>query len=143
MACDTLSVIGISYATNPQTVANWNKEFRQNEFFHHPNPLIARGKKAKPPLFDLFPDVSEKITTYCNKNMAHLSIDAVHEHITTNIIPNLQTKPPHDDLGRQLINSFIQKPPCVITVWRWMKYLNYSYIQVKKTYYTDGHESEE
>ena len=107
----TLDVTGVNYATNPQTVTNWNIEFRQRELFHHPNPFIARGKKSQPPLFDLFPEVKEQIHLYCSKNMDHLTIDSVHEHITNTIIPNLQTEPSHHDLGSQLIPSFIEKPP--------------------------------
>ena len=83
MACDTLSVIGVNYATNPQTIANWNMEFRNTEQFHHPNPSIASGKKSEPPLFELFPEVIDLIKSYCSKNMDHLTVELVHNHITT------------------------------------------------------------
>ena len=41
MACDTLCIIGVNYASNPQTIANWNKEFRKKEVFHHPIPYSS------------------------------------------------------------------------------------------------------
>ena len=41
-ACDYLQVQGEEIS--PRTIARWNIEFRQNNLFNHPNPIIASGK---------------------------------------------------------------------------------------------------
>jgi hypothetical protein len=43
-----LNDIGFNTTINPNTVMNWNIDFRKEEKFHHPNFYVANNIKPKP-----------------------------------------------------------------------------------------------
>ena len=64
-ACERLNAMGITLATNPRVVEQYNRLFRSNEMFLHPNASVRLGKKPAPPLLSAFPELKEKISSFC------------------------------------------------------------------------------
>ena len=60
-----------------QTISKWNRIFRINELFPHPNISIEMGKSYMPPFFEDFPEAKMKIRRWSNQNLGHLSCENV------------------------------------------------------------------
>jgi hypothetical protein len=97
------------------------------------------------------PELKKDISTYClSKNLSTLSLESVHDHVTTKIIPvynklwekeegQVNVKTTVDDYleSNQLVNlSFLT------TIWRWISLIGFAYSGRKKSYYVDEHEHE-
>ena len=92
IASNDLKVIGYKLGTNPNTIAVWNKEFRVNGLFNHPNPHISLGKVPIPECFNIFPEAKDMMLAHFKKNMADLTIDRLHSYVCSTLIPELQSK---------------------------------------------------
>ena len=106
--------LGYTLGSNPCTIVTWNIEFRAMELFNHPNQHITRGKNLEPIFFNIFPEAKDKITQYCLKNMADLTVDAVQCYISTTMIPSLQDngmKTTTNTYGNHMLTSLVTKYP--------------------------------
>jgi hypothetical protein len=149
-SCTLLNPVGITQATSGKVLMLWNRVLRTSDCFPHPNPVVASGKKPGPPILVKYPELKNDISRYCLSNLSTLSLELVHEHVTTKMIPvyyelwkaeegqvNVKTK--IDDFleSNQLVNLSLT------TIWRWMSYIGFAYSGRKKSYYVDGHERED
>ncbi|KAI2492861.1 hypothetical protein MHU86_21674 [Fragilaria crotonensis] len=88
-ACKRLNSLGMNQATFYKTIAEWNGVFRSLEGFPHPNPYVQCGKRPLPRVLEIFPTAKEQIVAYAVKNLATLTIEAVHDFIVSTVIPRL------------------------------------------------------
>jgi len=135
--CEKVSetMCDMGYEVCDKSIRLWNMEFRVNNLFNHPNPIISSGKTLTPPLFDLFPEVKDSILTYCLQNISDLNVTRVHNYIVDNLLPNLQKTTMHETVcneAQHFLESLTTNPPNPTTIWRWMKFLNFNYDTVKK-----------
>ena len=166
-ACTSLNNLGLTQATSYKTVANWNILFRSLENFPHPNPYVQCGKWPMPKLFEAFPSAKDDIASFAVRKLATLTIEEVHEFISTLLIPklmiewkkdnannlccddvvetrNLDNGASADDTSMQLfLNAHGLKTLSMHTVWRWMHLLGFKHDSRKKSFYVDGHERDD
>jgi len=86
-ACKHINVVGIEQMVDCNVITQWNKAFRQHEYFPHPNLLLALGKVQEPPIFEMYLDLKDLIWTYCLTNVVNLTIEKVQEFIQSIAIP--------------------------------------------------------
>ena len=120
--------------TSAQVVMRWNRSFRKNRVFPHPNRYVALGKRPLPPALEESEELVSKIRIFCRENLQGLSIDKLWDHINK-ILPDI------DGDSSAAIRAYKEKPPSHTTVGRWMKALGFVYGIRKKTYYVDNHEN--
>jgi hypothetical protein len=144
-----LNPVGIIQATQHHRVQIWNRIFRISETFPHPNPFAQLGKKPEPQLFQVYPELKEKIELFCKTNLATLTIETLFDHVHSTLIPEIHTifkrelpqgTPNECYTLEHFFHCFNLKSLSLTTVGRWMHYLGYQYDRVKKTFYVDGHE---
>ena len=119
---------------NPEILMRWNRSFRKQKIFPHPNRYAAIGKRQLPPALDDCPEFVNKIHLFCRENLNTLTVELLHEHIK-NILPDIE------DTSCPAVERFKENPPSRATVDRWMNALEYTYGVRKKTYYVDNHEN--
>jgi hypothetical protein len=149
-ACNELNRLGMMQATSYKTVAAWNMTYRQGEGFAHPNPYVNCGKRPLPQLLEVFPDAKDQIVSYAIKNLAKLTIEAVHDFIVSKVIPRLITVwqsdisvgdfttidtartvvtgddvVNNDDCVRLFLNAHRLDSLSLTTAWRWMRLLGF------------------
>ena len=168
--CDELNALGMTQATCSKTIAIWNKTYRQFEGFPHPNPYVRCGKRPLPRLLEVFPDANKaQIISFAVKNLAKLTIEAVHDFILSNVIPRLiktwkqediavstgapsqnDTASIEEDMNNGTCNamcSFLKAHGLhsfsLSTAYKWMTLLGFRHDSRKKSFYVDGHERED
>jgi len=59
------------------TIMEWNRHFRRDGKFPHPDPYFANGirPKLKPALFEFFPQAAIDITDFIIKHQDHFTVD--------------------------------------------------------------------
>ena len=123
-AVDELNNDGFEAAANFQVVAKWNRVFRVNEKFPHPNPNVRMGKKPKPMLFEVFPNLEARVHEFVIKNLSHLSVEMVSETLIKVLIPNLMKELVDDNetgtVAYDLLTEYVTHPPTYNMVLRWM-----------------------
>jgi hypothetical protein len=152
-ATTILNALGIDIATDGRTVANYNRIFRTNEVFLHPNIAARAGKKPLPPLLDAYPIAKEMLQMYTKTNLLGLTVDMVFEHVQQHILPRtyavwlseqVSEQASSDNKDNHSYQSFLQAHRLLKftpqTALNWMKRLGMRYDTNKKTYYVDGHE---
>ena len=55
---------GLKVTTNYRVVSKWNVVFRLHDKFPHPNPEMRMGKKSKPVLFEVFPNLEARVQDF-------------------------------------------------------------------------------
>ena len=113
-----LNPIGLTYATNFETVMRWNRQFCDTEKFPHPNPNISNGKPMESLLFELYPEVKNGMMEYCNTNLADLTAERVHSKMVDEILPNVEDDNPRH---QGIITKFNVRPASITTIFRRMK----------------------
>jgi hypothetical protein len=164
-ACNNNNKMGIeAAATHAETVADWNILLRGNrEHFPLPNSKIQRQKKPLPYLLEYF---QEEITLpwieYCTENLADLTVELAQNELLTKIIPNAIAQKPSDISGVDddgvdneggsndenntsqihdcILQYYTDFPISILTTWRWLRCLGFSYDFRKKSFFVDGHE---
>ena len=148
-ATTILNGLGIDVATIADTVANYNRIFRTNEVFLHPNIAARAGKKPLPPLLDAYPKAKEMLQMYTKTNLLGLTVDMVFEYVQQHVLPRtyalwLSEQPSSDHKDDHSYQSFLKAHRLLKftpqTALNWMKRLGMRYDTNKKTYYVDGHE---
>ena len=66
-AIKQLSEVGLNVITNYRTIMKWNRVFRTNEMFPHPNYYVEMGKTDQPVFLETFPEVKVEL----NKSHSH------------------------------------------------------------------------
>ena len=77
----------MSLLNNYQVFMKWNRTFRINEKFPHPNTNIQNGYIYVPTFLEAFPKVKEMIRKLANSNLDSLSCENVQLQIRNHIIP--------------------------------------------------------
>jgi len=143
-----LNNLGLKQATSGRTVMKWNREFNIHDKFPHPDPRVRMGKKPKPPIFELFSEIELEVKTFIKDHLDCFTIEMLRCELSEILPKHLEKllKTDGDDsvsIGRTMLETFINKPPCYSTVLRWVHSLNYSYDTKAKSYMVDGHEHEQ
>jgi hypothetical protein len=141
-----LAYLGLDYTLDPKRVSEWNRLFRRNGKFCHPNKYVANGiKQPKPKIFALFPQAAAMVTEFVLRRLDHITSEMVQYELISKIIPALEEEAAVEKIPEEYdyISGLVEKPPSKSTVLRWMHYLDFSNEEVKKSYYVDGHEKEE
>jgi hypothetical protein len=86
-ACESLNPCGNVAATTGRTIERWNMEFRKNNKYVHPNPIVRSGKCPEPSLFEHFPETKDAIKRFTNGNLADLTTELLQDFIVTNLHP--------------------------------------------------------
>jgi len=151
-ACRLLNPIGINLATHCETVQRHNVVFKGTESFPHPNQHATLGKKPEPQMFQVCPELKEKVERFCTRNVATLSIEALCDYMHADVIPathqlfvaDLPLDAPIECRSLEhFYNCFNLKNLSFTTVWRWMKHLGFTYDRCKKSFCVDGHERDD
>ena len=120
------------------TLARWHVLFRSNGGLFN-NPLSNRFDKNRlPPFLDLNPSVRKDITEFCRLNVDRLSVELLHNHLISDILPGL-AKERNTDVSK-LLKTFRLRKLSFSTVLRWMHALGFRYCTRKQTHYVDNHE---
>ena len=74
-AVEMLAYLGLDYTSDPKRVSEWNRLFRRNGKFCHPNNYIANGiKQPKPKIFALFPKAaSAMVNEFILSRLDHIT----------------------------------------------------------------------
>jgi hypothetical protein len=142
-ACESLNPCGNVAAITGRTIERWNMEFRTNNKFVHPNPIVRSGKCPEPSLFEHFPESKDAIKRFANGNLADLTTELLRDFIVTNLLPGLLKSIAIHDERKQLLDFSKEKAPATSRVWQWMRQLGYKYCSRKMSFYVDGHERAE
>ena len=141
-----LAYLGLDYTLDPKRVSEWNRLFRRNGKFFHPNKYVSNGiNQPKPKIFALFPQAAAMVTEFVLRRLDHITSEMVQYELISKIIPALEEEAAVEKIPEEYdyISGLVEKPPSKSTVLRWMHYLDFSSEKVKKSYYVDGHEKEE
>jgi hypothetical protein len=92
--CDkaVIMVRAIGYeGVTSKTLMTWNKYFRDDAKFPHPNPYFANGihPKPKPVLFELFPKASIDLSEFIIKHQDHFNVQMAVELFSNVMLPAL------------------------------------------------------
>ncbi len=143
-----LSPLGFNATADNLRLGRWNRLFRRDHMFPHPNTYVSNGMKPKPRIFEVFPEAEAMISDVVLGHLDHFSVAMLRNELITIIIPGLKQKAedesvPVDSEEYLLLSHLSAQPPSYSTVLRWLHYLGYTHDKLKKSYYVDGHEHQE
>ena len=127
----------------------WNRIFRENEIFPHPNIYIDMGKTENPPFLETFAEIIFELRQFARNNENGLSYEAVTLHLQECIIPKIYENLKKDcevnnqPAYQEFLQCFHVKSISSVTAWRWLKSIGFSCCERKKNYFTDKHEDDE
>jgi len=148
-ACSILNPLGVVQATNPTSIERYNLTFRSDETFPNPNQFASLGKKPEPQMFQVYPELKERIERYCTANVATLSIESLYNFVHKTLMLATQAlfvadlpidAPQECRTMDHFYYCFNFKNLSFTTVWRWMRHIGFTYDRRKKSFYVDGHE---
>ena len=104
-----LNNYGFKAATHAEVVAKWNRVFRVNEKFLHPDPNVRMGEKPKPVLFEVFPNLEAQVHEFVMSRLDCLCVEMIREAVIKVMIPDLM-KDVEDDIetGTLAYNLFME-----------------------------------
>jgi len=144
-----MNEIGMKVIKDYQTIMKWNRVFRVNEFFPHPNYYVEMGKSNQPVFLETFPEVKLELSRWAKLNMMDLNCESIGVQMKQKILPKTyQTYLEDCGLDNQhlsypdFLRCFHLKSISDSTIWRWMKYLGFNFCERRKNYYCDKHEDE-
>ena len=133
-AINQMGMVGVRLVNNFQIVMKWNRVFRRNECFPHPNPYIECNKTYQPRLFEFFPQIKIEITRWANDHLDLLSCENVGLEIRGKIIQKIYQsylREANISSNELSMNEFLfeygLKSVCNTTIWKWMKFLGFEY----------------
>ena len=145
-----LKELSYDSVTNSKNIMSWNRIFRKNEKFPHPNIYVEMGKTYQPQLLEAFPETKIALRQWATVNLSTLNSNKVWNHIKNHVFPNLHEIYLNDCRNydnqptlSQFLHSFGLKNFCVTTAWKWMCYLGFTFDERTKSYFSDKHEHEE
>ena len=123
-AVEMVAYLGLDYTSDPKRVSEWNRLFRRNGKFCHPNNYIANGiKQPKPKIFALFPKAaSAMVNEFILSRLDHITSEMVQYELISKIIPALKDEAAKEKgaVEYDYISGLVEKPPSKLTVLRWM-----------------------
>jgi hypothetical protein len=145
-ATQDLNKIGIRTYTSSRVVQDMNRDFRKLELFQ--NPRRASKGIQDVALFAVFPEAHNMLLSWGKKNLETLNSETARKYLLEVVIPfcHEQCNEELTMLGNPSFNleqfmKFVNlKTLTVVTTWRWLRLLGFTYCENKKCYYTDGHE---
>jgi hypothetical protein len=133
----------------PQSVQDWNVEFRKCIAFFHPHHNVRCGRRPISQLFMKYPNAKDQITAFGLGNLMVLTAELVHTFCVEELFPKL-FKQWCDDIGKSTssVNStsltqemFLKEHSIsnfsIPTCWRWMRQLGFTYSMHIKLYDVD------
>ena len=133
----------------PQSVQDWNVEFRKCIAFFHPHHNVRCGRRPISQLFMKFPNAKDQITAFGLGNLMVLTAELVHTCCVEELFPKV-FKQWCDDIGKSTssVNStsltqemFLKEHSIsnfsIPTCWRWMRQLGFTYSMHIKLYDVD------
>ena len=100
-AIKQMNEIGIKLVKNARTLMQWNRVFRHQEVFPHPNYYVEMGKTDKPIFLQTFPQVKFELSNWATKNLNNLNCETVGNELRQKIIPEIY-KSYHVDANEEL-----------------------------------------
>jgi len=107
------------------------------------------GKSNQPVFLETFPEVKLELSRWAKLNMMDLNCESIGVQMKQKILPKTyQTYLEDCGLDNQhlsypdFLRCFHLKSISDSTIWRWMKYLGFSFCERRKNYYCDRHEDE-
>jgi hypothetical protein len=135
---------GNEAATSGDTIVSWNRQFRKQDKFQHPNPAVPDGKIPEPSLFEHFPESKDAVKRLANGNLADLTTEFLRDFIFADLRVKLLKDTDAVDDRKELLECHKERPPpSTTTVWRWMRRLGHEHCARKKSFCVDGHERAE
>ena len=142
-----LNDYGFKATTNSEVVSKWNLVFRLNDKFPHPNPNVRMGKKPKPVLFEVFPNLEARVQEFVMNHLDCFCVEMLREVLIKNMIPDLIKELELDDetdtVAYELLRDYVIRPPTYNSVLRWLHTMGFTYSTKQKSYMVDGHEHPE
>ena len=80
--------IGVKTIKDYQTIMKWNRVFRTNEIFPHPNYYVEMGKSDQPVFLETFPEVKLELSRWAKLNLSNLSCESIGVQLKQKIIPH-------------------------------------------------------
>ena len=74
-AVEQLSSLGFNLTVDPYRISVWNRVFRRDGKFPHPNHYVANGLKPKPPIFDVFPEAAAMTSEFVYSHLDHITVE--------------------------------------------------------------------
>ena len=87
-AIQELENVGYKTIKNWQTLSDWNRAFRVNGKFTHPNPK----KKYSPMLLDLYPEAKDLICSFASSNLGNLSCERLAMYVRDDVAEEIYEK---------------------------------------------------
>ena len=142
---------GVNIINNHKILMRWNRIFRLDEVFPHPNSNIQHGNTYHSDFLDAFPETKILICQWANKNLDKLCCENIGIFIRNDIVPKIyktyledNSDSEHEPLSQQeFLALFGLKKISNTTIWKWMKHFGFTYDERKKSYFSDKHEDEE
>ena len=116
--------------TNPITLLRWFRMYRDCDSFT--NILPINNAKRLPPILADNPEIIHSMKQFCKANISSLTVELVHNHIHTIIIPRLVKKigeeRNNNDYNKEMLfNKFNFKSLTISTVYKWMVKIGFKY----------------
>ena len=138
-AIEQIGEIGIKFIINYKTGMTWNRVFRVNEMFPHPNYYIEMGETDEPLFLESFPEAKIKLNEWATLNIKDLNCETIGVKLKQKNLPEIYTtylqefKPNNQHLSyHNFLKLFHLKSISDSTIWRWMRYLGFQYCEQKK-----------
>jgi hypothetical protein len=105
-AVEMLAYLGFDLTFDPKRVSEWNRLFRTNGKFPHPNNYVANGiKQPKPKIFALFPQAAAIMNEFVLSRLDHVTSEMLRYELIAKIIPALEEEAAKEKLLRNTITS--------------------------------------
>ena len=80
---------GVNVIRNHEILMKWNRVFRLDEVFPHPNVNIQMGNTYQSELLEAFPEVKTMIQKWANNNLDKLNCENVGLYIRNDVVPKI------------------------------------------------------
>jgi hypothetical protein len=134
--------------TNPRTIMEWLRIFRQSSSF--PNPSVVRQghwKNKLPKFFENNPDLYQSFLAYARSHLSTLNGEMLHDYLVRTAIPSILAKIQKSRESEYTMQQFLNdnglSTLCPRTIYNWLGALGFVYSTSKKSYYVDSHEKPE
>ena len=88
-----MNEIGVKIIKNPRTLMQWNRVFRNQEVFPHPNYYVEMGKTDEPIFLQTFPQIKIELCNWTTSNLDKLNCETIGNELRQKSIPEIYFLP--------------------------------------------------
>lgn len=132
-ACNAIRAVG-EKSVQPTTVETWNKQYRANGVFPHP---LEHETTYTPILFQQYPEAVQLAKLHLSQDLEGLCVEIFEEEFDNLTVQEKAWA------SEQVLKEGRLKTISTTTSCKWLSYLQYSYGQHDRHYYSDRHEFDE